>query len=108
MRISCDFDNVLDLSEQDYPYCHKPNIELIEKLKQRQLNGDKLILNTLRESKILKIAVAFLEYHGLYFDRINDNLIEDILKWGYNPRKISADIYIDDRNVNWKEFIKIK
>jgi len=103
MRIAVDFDNTLNLVESDYPYAAHPNIELIEFLKKRQIQGDKLILNTLREGPVLKIAVAFCEYNNLYFDAINDNLLEDVIKWGYNPRKISADVYIDDRNKTLKE-----
>ena len=99
-RISCDFDGCINLNDNEYPFPHSPNLYLINWLKEQQREGSRLILNTVREGLVLKIAVAFCEYHGLYFDRINDNLIEDILKWNVNPRKISADIYIDDRN--WK------
>lgn len=99
-KYAIDFDGTIDLSEETYPYPVKPNYELIEFLKKKQKNGDKLILNTLREGTSLKIAIAYCEYLGLYFDAINTNLVEDILKWGYNPRKICADYYIDDRNKN--------
>lgn len=105
MRIAIDFDGVINTNDSDYPYAHSPNIKLIELLKELQNKGHKLILNTLREGAVLNIAVSFCEYHGLYFNAINNNLIEDILKWGYNPRKISADYYIDDKNIDIEELV---
>lgn len=94
-----DFDSTLNLNESDYPYCHSPNTELFKFLINRQKLGDKIILNTVRTGYILDMAVAFCKYNGLTFDKVNENLEEDIIKWGVNPRKISADFYIDDRNV---------
>lgn len=108
MRISVDFDNTIDLSAEDYPFPNKPNYKLIEWLKEKQLKGDKLILNTLREGTYLDIAIAYCNHLGLYFDAINNNLTDDILKWGYNPRKISTDIYIDDRSIRPEEIGEIK
>ena len=108
MRYSVDFDGTINKNDSEYPYCYSPNLELIEFLKNEQHKGAKLILNTLREGKVLDIALAFCTYHGLIFDKINDNLDEDIEKWGYNPRKISADVYIDDKNVNIEDFVAKK
>jgi len=98
-RYAVDFDGTLNLNESEYPYCYSPNTALFKFLIDKQKQGDKIILNTLREGAVLEMAVAFCEYNGLIFDAINDNITEDIVKWGYNPRKISADYYIDDRNI---------
>ena len=46
----------------------------------------------------MKDAVSFLEANGLTPDAVNDNLPERISVYGDNPRKIGADVYIDDRN----------
>jgi len=106
-RVAVDFDGTLDLSpEEQFPYCSKPNKELFKVLIERQKQGDKIILNTLRENIKLDMAIAFCKYNGLEFDKINDNLEEDINLWGENTRKISADIYIDDRNKSIEEYIK--
>ena len=61
-------------------------------------NGAKLILWTCREGELLDKAVAWCEERGLFFDAVNDNIPESIEKYGNNCRKVSADIYIDDRS----------
>ena len=52
----------------------------------------------MREGKYLDDAVQWLKAHGLNPDAVNDNLPERVEMWGNNPRKIYADIYIDDHN----------
>jgi hypothetical protein len=52
----------------------------------------------MREDKYLDDAVAWLREHHLYPDAVNDNLPERKEKWGNNPRKVYADVYIDDHN----------
>lgn len=37
--------------------------------------------------------------NGLEFDAVNDNLPEIIDIYGENSRKITADLYIDDKSV---------
>ena len=44
-------------------------------------------------------AVDFCSSNGLEFDAVNDNLPEITEKYGNNSRKISCDLYIDDRAV---------
>lgn len=92
-----DFDGTL--CEQQYPSIGKPNLELIEWAKAQKEKGNKLILWTCREGELLKNAVQFCEKHGLIFDAVNENLPERILQFGTNPRKIGADYYIDDKNL---------
>lgn len=63
-----------------------------------QERGDLWILYTMREGATLEQAVAALAELGLRPDAINDNLPERCARFGNNPRKIYADIYIDDHN----------
>ena len=49
--------------------------------------------------KLIDKAVAWCEERGLFFDAVNDNIPESIKECGENCRKVSADIYIDDRSV---------
>ena len=51
---------------------------------------------------MLEDAVAACEKYGLKFDAVNDNLQEEVAKWGNNPRKIAATEYWDDRAVEFK------
>lgn len=73
-----------------------PDFErLMGKIKQA---GDVWILNTMREGKELQEAVDFLKERGYVPDAVNDN-IESMKKlFLSNPRKIYADVYIDDHN----------
>lgn len=75
-----------------------PNEELIEYLKKRQANGEKLILWTSRNEEQTKEAVEWCKKYGLIFDAVNDNLPEIVEAFGGNCRKIFANEYIDDRN----------
>jgi len=93
-----DFDGTLCYSQ--WPKLGKPNLPLIEKIKDLQKKGDKLILWTCREGDALEQAVEWCKEHGLIFDAVNDNLPENIALYGSNSRKIYCDYYIDDRGVN--------
>lgn len=94
--IAVDFDGTL--CENKWPEIGMPNEELIEYLKRRQTNGEKLILWTSRNEEQTKDAVEWCKDHGLVFDAVNDNLPEIVEAFGGNCRKIFANEYIDDRN----------
>ena len=96
MIISVDFDNTINIGS--YPSIGKPNERLIQYLINCRKCGIKVILNTMREGELLRNAVEFCKAHGLEFDAVNDNLPEMCEKYGNNPRKIFADIYVDNNN----------
>ena len=96
--IAVDFDGTL--CENCWPDIGEPNYKLIDQLSYYHYSGAKLILWTCREGELLDKAVAWCEERGLFFDAVNDNIPESIEKYGNNCRKVSADIYIDDRSVN--------
>ena len=96
MIYAIDFDGTI--VEEKFPKIGALKPEAAEFIRHIQQNGDKWILFTLREDQYLDDAVAFLIANDLCPDAVNDNLPEKIQQWGNNPRKISADIYIDDRN----------
>ena len=70
---------------------------LIDALRARQRRGDTVILWTCREGELLRAAVDWCKSQDLIFDAVNDNLPERVQQYGKNPRKIGADLYIDDR-----------
>lgn len=96
MIIAVDFDGTLCSS--CYPEIGQPNTGLIDSLRERRAIGDKLILWTCREGEQLMAALRWCHGFGLSFDAVNDNIPETVERWGNNSRKITADIYIDDRS----------
>lgn len=95
MVIAVDFDGTLCMNA--WPKIGKPNIELIETLKKVRGQGHKIILWTNRSGDLLLNAIWWSANRGLLFDAVNENLSERIEKYGNDCRKISADLYIDDR-----------
>ena len=89
-----DFDGTL--CESKWPGIGAPNKKLIQHLIQCQKNGAKLILWTCRIDEKLQEAVDWCKKFGLEFDAVNDNLPENVERYGNNTRKIWATCYIDD------------
>lgn len=102
MIIAVDFDGTL--CESKYPEIGSPNIPLINGLIEKQAQGDKLILWTCRSGEPLSKAVEWCRGQGLTFDVVNENLPEMVQLWGNDSRKITADIYIDDRAASPLDF----
>lgn len=95
--IAVDFDGTLCVSQ--WPEIGEENYGLIEWLKECRSKGDKVILFTCREDDLLDAAVKWCAERGLRFDAVNENLPERIDRYGGDCRKISADIYLDDRAI---------
>lgn len=93
MIIAVDYDGTLEING-------KLNHELIKRLKKEQNKRNIVILWTCRDGKRLIEAVNNLKKVGFMPNYINDNAPQTIHQLGYNPRKILADIYIDDKNAH--------
>jgi len=95
MIIAVDFDGTI--VEHEYPKIGKPIPFAIETLKLLQQERDyQLILWTVREGSLLQEAIDFCESKGLKFYAANKNYPEEENPF---PRKINADLFIDDRNL---------
>ena len=103
--IAVDFDGPLCFS--NWPELGEPNIPLIQYLQKQKATGSRIILWTCRAGKPLWDAVTWCESFGLSFDAINDNLPEIVKLYGNNSRKITCDIYIDDRNMKLDELVGV-
>lgn len=70
-----------------------------EALLEMKALGIELILWSCRHVESLERAKDFLEKEGLLsvFSKFNEN--SDAISSDFNPRKILADVYLDDRNV---------
>jgi len=95
LRIAVDFDGTC--VEERYPGIGKEMPGCIKSLMDLQLQGHTLILWTCRGGEPLKNAVNWLADRGIHFDWVNVNCKAEIDEWGNDPRKVAADIYIDDR-----------
>lgn len=80
MRICVDFDGTLCLEG-------KPNIALINQMRNAQTQGHSIILFTSRTGKRLAEAVRFCGRYGLFFNQVAGG-------------KPVADYYIDDKAIN--------
>jgi hypothetical protein len=98
MIFGVDFDGTLSFGQ--WPGVGPANTGLIEFLKRRKNQGDRLILWTCREGEALDTAVLWCADQGLTFDAVNDNLPDMVQKYGVNSRKISCDFYIDDKTIS--------
>lgn len=96
MIYGIDFDGTI--VEEQFPAIGKPIKKTVSFIRELQAKGHKWILITMREGKYLDDAVEWLKAQGIAPDAVNDNLPERVAKWGNNPRKVYADIYIDDHN----------
>lgn len=96
-----DFDGTLHFGR--YPNIGPANEDLIDVLKGARVLGVLLVLWTSREGAVLDEAIEWCRGHGLEFDSVNDNPQQTIDLFGYNPRKVAADLYIDDRAIPFKK-----
>lgn len=95
MIIAVDFDGTI--VEHDYPRIGRERPFATATLRQLKADGHILILWTYREGELLDEAVRWCEDRGVSFHCIN---ADDPLSTGASgPRKVNADMYIDDRNV---------
>lgn len=93
--IAVDFDGTL--CENKFPFIGEANNALIDELIEEQKAGTDLVLFTCRSGEQLDEAVEWCKDHGLVFDAVNENTKERTEKYGNDCRKVSADLYIDDR-----------
>lgn len=97
LTIAVDFDGTL--VENRYPKIGKPILFAFESLKKLQQEGHQIILWTYRCGPRLEEAVEFCESKGIRFYAVNKSYPEEIYEERIS-RKILADFFIDDRNIN--------
>lgn len=96
MIFAIDFDGTIVINQFPDTGFLLPEAEYF--IRQLKRHGHKWILYTMREGVLLDEALAFLKEHDIVPDTVNDNLPELNETWKNNPRKVYADVYIDDHN----------
>lgn len=111
MIIAVDFDGTI--VEHRYPEIGKEIPFAVATLCQLQkdMPGLHIVLWTVREGRLLQDAVEWCEKRGLNFYAVNSNYPGEISSAAdQGCRKVSADLYIDDRNLgglpSWPEIYK--
>ena len=101
MIIAVDFDGVL--CEQAFPDIGKPIQDNIDAVKRLIDDRHEVVLWTTRNGRELAEAVKWCEAHGLHFCAVNgpapSNEKEYRGRYAEQSRKIYADVYIDDHNM---------
>ena len=96
MIIAVDFDGTI--VEHEYPRIGRPIPNAIEALKKlQQEERHTLILWTVREGNLLEDAVNYCSKRGVNFYAVNKNHPDEVE--GSAPRKLTADVFIDDKNI---------
>lgn len=97
MIIAVDFDGTIVTHE--YPKIGKPipfAIETLRKLQQE--DHHQIVLWSVREGRLLQEAIDYCKERGLEFYSVNSNYPEETDEHNA-PRKINADLWIDDKNL---------
>jgi hypothetical protein len=103
--IAFDFDGTLCEEDGSWPLCGPPKHDMIEAAKMLYDFGFQIIIWSLRgkhDHFAHTHCLRFLEDHDISYDNFNMSTPYIVAYYGGhikgNPRKVNADIYIDDRN----------
>lgn len=96
MIIAVDFDGTV--VEHSYPKIGKEIPFAIDVMKRLIQDGHQLILWTVREGELLQEAVKYCTDRGVSFYAVNESM-PDVVPDEIGSRKITADLFIDDRNI---------
>ncbi len=103
MIIAVDFDGVL--CEDKFPGIGPPNYEIISLVREMIDIGHEVVLWTTRNGAELQAAVDWCSDRGLHFCNVNgpapSNEAEYKDKYSTPSRKIYANVYIDDHNIEY-------
>lgn len=103
MIIAVDFDGIL--CENKFPEIGTPKYEVISLVQQLIDKGHEVVLWTTRNGEELIAAVDWCGKYGLHFANVNgpapSNREEYRDRYPTESRKIYADVYIDDHNLEF-------
>ena len=106
--IAVDFDGTI--CTENFPEIGQLIVAAKRTLKRFKAKGGHIIIWTCRSGQDLQEAIDFLHEYHVPYDTINENLPYRIKQYKADPRKVGADMYIDDRNpggVDWNLIAKL-
>ena len=107
--ISVDFDGTI--CEVSYPTVGKERKGAKKYINKLYNTGYGVVINTCRTNESACAAIKFLKDRGIKYHYFNTNFPHLIEQYGTDCRKISADVYIDDKCLfeipSWKIKYKI-
>lgn len=100
--IAIDFDNTITAGAGKFPACGKLRVGAREVINGWVERGHSVIINTCRNyvDNSEQLCIDFLNCNDVRYTRINSNMPHLIEKYGGDTRKISADIYFDDKGMS--------
>lgn len=99
MIIAVDFDGVI--VSDAFPEIGSPDYTILSLLNKVKNQGHEVILWTCRVEERLWEAVAWCKERRLKFTVVNGNSPENLALYRTDPRKVYADVYIDDRAIGY-------
>lgn len=102
MIIAVDFDGVI--VEDRFPDIGEPDMELVGLLNIAYDQGHSVILWTSRVDDKLEAAVETCKNIGLSLTAVNNGDPDNLSQYGTDPRKIYADMYLDDRALGFSRY----
>tara|TARA_R110000796_G_scaffold59371_1_gene136801 strand:+ start:7933 stop:8304 length:372 start_codon:yes stop_codon:yes gene_type:complete len=107
--LAIDFDGTI--AELSFPQVGALRKGAAKHIRKLHDDGHYIIINTCRSGKFEGMAHDFMQDHGIPYHYMNSNLPELIVEYGQDCRKISADIYIDDKCIgglpSWEQIYQI-
>ena len=102
MIIAVDFDGVI--VEDKFPEVGKPDLKMVRLLRRAYKKGHSIVLWTCRVNDKLEAAIKECEYVRLPLTVINSADPGNLAEYGTDPRKVYADLYIDDKSVGYSKY----
>lgn len=106
--LAVDFDGTI--VEEHYPHIGPMRTGAKRVINKLHREGHTILIWTCRNRHFRTRARKFLENSGIRFHRLNEQAEEILIKWG-DTRKLSADLYIDDKGIgglpHWDEIYEI-
>lgn len=109
MTIAVDFDGTI--VEHKFPEIGKQKPFALDTLRALIADGHHVILWTVREGEALQEAVEYCRQRGVEFYAVNSEYPNSGWAESSSPRKLRADVYIDDSNLggipDWSEIYQM-